>query len=57
MSFTVTTTGRDQLGLRQALEDFANEQWMGKSSIARHTVFKNFVSQMSGNTPACNSAC
>ena len=28
MPFTVTTSGRDQLGLRQALETFANSQWM-----------------------------
>ncbi len=28
MPFNVTTTGRDQIGLRQALEDFANEQWI-----------------------------
>ena len=28
MPFTATTTGPDKLGLRQALEEFANEQWM-----------------------------
>jgi len=28
MSFTATTTGPDKLGLRQALELFANEQWI-----------------------------
>ena len=28
MPFTATTTGPDKLGLRQALELFANEQWI-----------------------------
>jgi hypothetical protein len=28
MQFTVTTEGRDNLGLRQLAEDFANQQWV-----------------------------
>ncbi len=28
MPFTATTSSRDQLGLRKALEDYANEQWL-----------------------------
>jgi hypothetical protein len=28
MQFTVTTEGRDTLGLRQLAEDFANRQWV-----------------------------
>ena len=28
MPFTATTIGRDTLGLRSILEDFANEQWI-----------------------------
>lgn len=28
MPFTATTTGRDTLGLRSILEDFADRQWI-----------------------------
>lgn len=36
MRFTVTTEGRDSLGLRQLAENFANSQWVPEHYTPEH---------------------